>query len=200
MGGHAAGDVASQIAVEMLAERYFAEPGNPREALESAVRQANLGVWQGAHADPARKGMGTTLVCAAIVDGQALIANVGDSQAYVSDGDNLRLVTRDHTWVAEQMVQGTISAEEAERHPFRHVLTRALGSLERVEIDLFEETLEPGTALLLCSDGLSKYVPAAEVLRVIQARPAQEAAEQLVSLANELGGTDNVSVVVVRRR
>lgn len=198
MGGHAAGHVASRLAVETVVQSYFEAGGEARTALAAAVQQANLAVWREAGADPARQGMGTTLVCAALLGRRALLANVGDSRAYLVAGPVVRQLTRDHTWVADQVAQGRLSAEAAERHPYRNVLTRSLGELQEVEVDLFELELEPGAALLLCSDGLTRHVEPEAIRAVVVAEPPQRAAERLVALANERGGTDNVSVIVVR--
>ncbi|MBI4494534.1 MAG: Stp1/IreP family PP2C-type Ser/Thr phosphatase [Chloroflexi bacterium] len=198
MGGHAAGEVASHIAVETLAERYFAERGEVRAALVAAVRQANAAVWEAGNADPSRHGMGTTLVAAAIVGDQATIANVGDSRAYLITQRAIRQVTLDHTWVAEQAALGRLSAQDAALHPFRHMLTRSLGVQGEVEVDLFELPLRPGDALLLCSDGLTAHLKPAELREVVASAPAQQAAQQLVDLANASGGSDNISVIVAR--
>ena len=198
MGGHAAGEVASRLAVETAAERYFASAGSARSALVEAVRQANIAVWQAGQAQPGYRGMGTTLVAAAVLDGSAVIANVGDSRAYTVNARAITQVTADHSWVAEQVRLGLLTPQAAETHPYRAVLTRALGTAPDVEVDSFEVSLAPGEAIVLCSDGLTAHVRDEEIQAIVAASPPPEAASKLVALANARGGTDNITVIVVR--
>lgn len=197
MGGHRAGEVASRLAVETIRSRF--DPAGGASALVRAIQDANRTVFAEASADPEKQGMGTTVVCALLVDGAAQLANVGDSPAFLVRGGQTRRLTRDHTWVAEEIARGAIRPEEAAGHPYRHILTRCLGMAEEIEVDLYEPLpLEPGDVLVLCSDGLSEHVAPEELPAAVADRPAGEAAEELIALANGRGGTDNISVVVAR--
>jgi protein phosphatase len=197
MGGHRAGEVASRLAVETIRRSF--EPEGGAEALVKAIREANRTVFAEADSDPEKQGMGTTVVCALLVGGQAQLANVGDSPAFLVRNDETQRLTRDHTWVAEEIARGAIRPEEASGHPYRHILTRCLGMGDEVEVDLYDPLpLRAGDVLVLCSDGLSEHVDADELPSVVSNRPAQDAAEALVELANRRGGSDNISVVVAR--
>jgi PPM family protein phosphatase len=215
LGGHAAGEVASALAVQTLREAFeraageasSASPGEPAgspgEALRRAFERANGAVWEAALADPARAGMGTTLVAALVrADGRVTIANVGDSRAYLLAGGRARLLTRDHTWVAEQVAAGALSEGEARRHPYRNVLVRCIGADAAVRVDVSEDVrLEPGVALVLVSDGVTAYLEGPDLARELgAAATAQEVAERLVGQAVRRGGADNATAVVVWRR
>jgi serine/threonine protein phosphatase PrpC len=199
MGGAAAGEVASAVAVEALGEAFAASDGATPDSLVEAARAANRAVWEEAEANPEMRGMGTTLVALAQVDGDRLaVANVGDSRAYVLHGGELRQVTSDHSLVAEMVAEGRISKEEAEIHPRRNIMTRALGVEPDVPVDLFVEEANPGDRFVLCSDGLPREV-SDEVISAVLRRRADpsEAARELVEEAKRRGGNDNITVVVV---
>ena len=204
MGGHKAGEVASALAVEALrasAEGAGAETMSNR-FLTAAVELANRNIWNAAADDVEKEGMGTTLVCAVVsADGAVAIANVGDSRAYLVTDASARLVTIDHTWVNQQVLDGQLSESEARMSPYRNLLTRSLGSTPRVQADLFEDVqLEPGHALVLVSDGVSGYLDEVDVAAIVRSsESAQEAADRLVTEAVERGGADNATAVVVRR-
>ena len=201
MGGHRAGEVASHLAVETIRQSFDQEADDPTAALARAIRGANRMVYVDAGSDPEKQGMGTTVVCVVLRDGQAQVANVGDSPAFlVRDGMTHRL-THDHTWVAEEISRGAIRPEEAAGHPYRHILTRCLGMSEDIEVEVYDPVvLETGDVLVLCSDGLSEHVDPGELPAIVADQPAQQSAEALVELANSRGGSDNISVVVVRVR
>jgi protein phosphatase len=201
MGGHLAGEVASQLSVQTL-RRVFSVGESAAESarsLEAAIQQANLAIYQAATADPAKQGMGTTIVCALLRPGSAQLANVGDSPAFlVRDGQAERL-TQDHSWVAEEIARGALAAEEAEGHPYRHILTRSLGLEQQVDVQLYDPiSLRDGDVLVLCSDGLSEHLRPEDLTDVVSRGSAAEAAESLVELANERGGSDNITVIVAR--
>ncbi len=205
MGGHRAGEVASALSLQALLEALrpaLAAPGAGRAAiLERAVAAANRQVWALANATPDLEGMGTTLVCAVVdSDGEATIANVGDSRAYLVAGASARLLTVDHSLVGELLRAGRISAQEAHTHPYRQVLSRALGVQPDVAVDTFGGVLlSPGDSLVLCSDGLSAYLEPAELASLVRASlGAQDTADRLVALALRRGGHDNATVVVAR--
>ncbi|MGK2948388.1 MAG: Stp1/IreP family PP2C-type Ser/Thr phosphatase [Acidimicrobiales bacterium] len=208
MGGHQGGEVASQLAVETLQVSYR-DP--TAESLLDAIAVANHRIRNSGEADPALQGMGTTVVAAALVpqeapagDGdqagrmQLLIANVGDSRAYLHRAGELTQLTEDHSVVADLVRDGRISAEEAEVHPQRNIVTRVLGIYETVDVDLWPIDPVEGDRYLLCSDGLFNEVGADQISAVLRRLgDPQEVAEELVRLANDGGGRDNITVVVL---
>ena len=203
MGGHLAGEIASQTAIESLLREYGRqmERGSKdlRKALVNAVLSANRAVWEAGQNDPSRAGMGTTLVAVVIRGGRLIVAHVGDSPALLLSGGAVRRLTRDHSWVQEAVARGHLSAEDADRHPYKHVLTRALGSTPEVQVDVSDDVeLEAGDVLVLCSDGLVRHVRESELSGVVQDKSAEEAARALVDLANRRGGEDNTTVIVCR--
>jgi protein phosphatase len=201
MGGHLAGEVASARAVETI-ERELHERAtdDPAMTLGETLEQANALIWKEAQEDPEKSGMGSTVVCAVIDGAVAHVANVGDSPAYLVSGGTARQLTHDHSWVAEQVLAGDIRPEDAEIHPYRHILTRCLGAEETIQVELYQAIeLHPGDALVLCSDGLTAHVRPEEIGPIVaSATGAEAAARALADLANERGGTDNVTVVVAR--
>ncbi len=196
MGGHAAGEVASEIAVETISE--LAPPTLDADALCAAVEQANLAIIQAARQGRGRKGMGTTCT-AAMVEGQRLIiAQVGDSRAYLLHEGKLSQLTRDHSYVAELIEAGEITREEARTHPRRSAITRALGSDPRTQPDLYDFSVSAGDRLLICSDGLTSMLRDDEISDIMnKADDPQRCASRLVSAAIAAGGLDNVTVIVV---
>jgi serine/threonine protein phosphatase PrpC len=198
MGGHQAGEVASRSAVEIVITQYYGDTTSDIGAsLVRAVRAANQQVYGQAQADPAKAGMGTTLVAAVVQGRKVYLANVGDSRAYVINKLGISQITQDHSWVEEQVRAGLLSPEQASRHPQRNLLTRALGSKPSVEVDLFEGELQEGDMLLLCTDGLTGRVEDAEIAAIVQDHTLDEATRLLVAQANERGGNDNISVLIV---
>jgi len=203
MGGHAAGEVASQLAVTALRDAFAARP-EPRtsEDLIAAVDRANEKVFEQAQADPSFRGMGTTLTAAALVlaedEERIAIANVGDSRTYVYSHGELTQLTEDHSVAEELLRQGQIAPEEVDTHPQRHILTRAIGIYPTVEADLWEVLPFSGDRLVLCSDGLVREVTDEQIAAVLRrlADPT-EAAVDLVARARAAGGSDNITVVVV---
>jgi len=202
MGGHAAGEVASALACEALGRAFEAAGPPSAAALGDAAHQANQVVYDRAGADPELHGMGTTLVAVALVEngsGDCLaVANVGDSRVYMLRDGEIRQVTKDHSLVAELVAEGQIAPEEAERHPQRHVLSRALGVYPDVEVDLTVVAPRRHDRFLLCSDGLSREVSDDQIASVLRrlADP-DEAARALIEQAKARGGADNITVVVV---
>ena len=202
MGGHSAGEVASAIAIEELAALGDRGPWENETAatddLKQAILRANRRIREMAASDRKLNGMGTTLV-ALLEDGDMVhVANVGDSRGYLLRQGELSQVTVDHSLVQELVDDGRLSPEDAERHPQRSVITRALGIDPEVEFDLFTYKLQVGDRLLLCSDGLSDVVGTSQIRNVLlRVRSPQKAARQLVTVANEQGGPDNITVIVV---
>lgn len=200
MGGHAAGEVASKMAITTLFEQYYNTPssGSPVADLDRAVSMTNLEVHN-AGTDGGRGQMGTTLTLALLKGNRAVVGNVGDSRTYlIRQGIPLR-VTRDHSLVQDQIDMGALTPEQAEHSLIRNVITRAIGHRPDVDTDFFEQEVQPGDVLLLCSDGLHGQVKETEMGAIVASTPSlKEAAQQLINLANERGGPDNISVFLVR--
>lgn len=202
MGGHLAGEVASATALEPIAEldgRVFADGEEAVTSLRQAVVSANAKVARKASDDPAFRGMGTTLT-AAMVEGRRLhLAHVGDSRAYLLRDGSLEQITDDHTLVQHLINEGQITKEEAATHPQRSIITRAIGVSLQVDVDSFTLDLEQGDLILLCSDGLTGVVSDARLSETLKRFPdLNEATETLISMANEGGGPDNITVVLLR--
>jgi PPM family protein phosphatase len=202
MGGHRAGEVASAIAMEELSTLEhagpFRTPADAGEALRAVFLRANRRIRETAAADKELDGMGTTMV-ALLEDGDSVhLANVGDSRAYLLRNGELTQVTVDHTLVQELIDEGRLRPEEAERHPQRSIITRALGVEPEVDVDLFTYKLQRGDRLLLCTDGLSGVVDETRIRNVLlRVADPQDTAERLVAMANEGGGPDNITVMVL---
>ncbi|HZD67228.1 MAG TPA: Stp1/IreP family PP2C-type Ser/Thr phosphatase [Acidimicrobiales bacterium] len=203
MGGHVAGEIAAHVAVEALENAFGGGTDQPSaERLLDAVEAANQAVWERARDDPALRGMGTTLTAVALVQEKGreelALANVGDSRAYLLSGGELGQVTADHSLVEDLVRSGQIKATEAATHPKRHVLTRALGMDPSVEVDAWLLRPVAGDRILLCSDGLINEVDDEVIGSVLQEMPdPAQAAGELVTLARDHGGSDNITVVVV---
>ena len=214
MGGHAAGEVASRLAVDTIqeflrmsdADSEITWPFEFDESLsaggnriQAAIHLANREIVRHMQAQEDTRGMGTTVVTAVVADDSCFIGHVGDSRAYLIRNGTIRQLTRDHTFVNEQVERGFMSRAEAERHPARNILTRAVGSSEELHVDLVETKLVAGDRILLCSDGLSSMVEDEAILRTLQEQAdLEEACRSLVALANDNGGWDNVTAVLIR--
>jgi PPM family protein phosphatase len=204
MGGHVGGEVASRVAIDALSGALQREQDTPLSAddLVAAIRQANRSVLERAEADPALRGMGTTLTVATLVvdsgEERLAIANVGDSRAYVFSEGELTQLTEDHSVPEELVRQGQLSPEEVETHPQRHILTRALGIMPEVDADVWEVLPFAGDRVLLCSDGLVREVTDVQIASVLRRLvDPDEAARELVVRARAAGGSDNITVVIV---
>jgi protein phosphatase len=215
MGGHAAGEVASRVAVEAINEFVCLTSGDEDitwpfgldenvsfdgNRLKSAIQYANRKVLEATRERKEYLGMATTVV-AVLVDGEsANLAHVGDSRVYLVREGGLTQLTSDHSWVNEQLESGILSAEQARSHPLRNVVTRALGGKPELSVDLQEHKARPGDVLLLCSDGLTTMVPDDDILRVVGAARGDidTAARALVDEANGRGGEDNITVLLIQ--
>ena len=199
MGGHQAGEYASCQAIETA--RQVIGEGSIKEAVQAmneAMTTANRNVYQEAQNDPAKAGMGTTLVLASIDDDQLSVANVGDSRLYVFHAGSLRQITRDHSVVEEMVRKGEVDRKHARNHPKRNQITRAVGAEPTVRVDLFDEVLAPGDLVLLCTDGLTTMVEDEKIAEILsQQNSVQEKVTQLVDKANANGGVDNITVIVI---
>jgi serine/threonine protein phosphatase PrpC len=214
MGGQAHGEVASKLAVQTVlthcrqSENSRATPifgesspdvSERTNRLASAIHLANRKVFETASSNPEQKGMGATIVAAWVESQRLSIAHVGDSRAYLLRGGSMEQLTADHSLVAEKVRVGILTPQEADASEMQSVLTRAVGTIDSVQVDTDEQVLLVGDFLLLCSDGLTRMVTDPEIAStLLTSTSAQEAAERLVDLANDNGGVDNVSVIVLR--
>jgi len=202
LGGHNAGDVASKLAIEPIKEldRTLDGMSHDRvgEALADSVLEANRSVYKRAQSDAKVRGMGTTLTAVAITDGAALIAHVGDSRCYLMRGAALNQLSSDHTLVARMVQEGKLTPEQAEVHPQRSILTRALGAEPEVDVDSLEVDLVAGDRILLCSDGLSSVIPEDRIREILASTDdLDRASSMLIEDANAHGGPDNITVVLI---
>lgn len=200
MGGHNAGDTASRMCVEeVVSQIEQSTKVTPIGTFEQAVAAANEKVFQASLSDKALNGMGTTIVATVVFGDTAYIVNVGDSRLYVYK-DTFRQVTIDHSLVEEMVQSGKLHKEDMRTHPNKNIITRALGTNSDVKADCFEIEVDEGDVLLLCSDGLSNMLEDEKIERIIKSNreDMSEAGRQLVQEANEAGGKDNISVVLIR--
>ena len=195
MGGHRTGELASRMAVKNIVEIVREEEPSPSLLLD-AFEEANDAIYI-AGQRPESRGMGTTATALALNLPYAIIAHVGDSRAYLLRDGVLTQLTQDHSWVAERMRQGLLTPTEARNHRWRNVITNALGSFPEARVDLIGLKVQPGDRFLLCSDGLSGVLEDSVLQEILEELPPEEAVERLVKLANEWGGPDNISAVVV---
>ena len=199
MGGHAAGEVASELGVQTIREVYFTTRGQDViSSIAQAVKSANDAIYSTARSTVEYGGMGTTCVALVVAGGRGYIVNIGDSRAYILRDGQMRQVTQDHSWVAEQVRGGVLSEQQARVHAHRNVITRSLGTQPSITADLFVETLHDGDRVLLCSDGLHGYVEEDAIYQELSAQPSPETtARNLIDMANANGGPDNITAVVV---
>ncbi|HWM13948.1 MAG TPA: Stp1/IreP family PP2C-type Ser/Thr phosphatase [Gaiellaceae bacterium] len=199
MGGAQAGEVASRLAAAAFREYREADALAPEERVQAIIKEANRRIYDRARTDSDVSGMGTTVTAALLTDGRVVIGHVGDSRAYRIRDGRLEQLTDDHSLVADLMRSGRLTPEEAEGHPQRSVITRALGTDPDVDVDTLVVEAEAGDLFLLCSDGLSTMVSDADVLETVErAKTLDQAARDLVRAANTGGGEDNVTVVLFR--
>ena len=214
MGGHAAGEIASRIAVDSINEfivhtkeddgtwphAYDEHYTRTTNRLMAALRMANTRVLEAMRKDAKLRGMGTTVVAAMADNGKISVAHVGDSRAYMIRNGKISRITNDHSWVYEQVQAGMLTEAEAEKHPLRNVITRALGGALSVNPDASEIDSRPGDVYLLCSDGLTGMVPEDEILKLVteNADDLEKACQELIDTANARGGLDNVTAILVK--
>lgn len=213
MGGQASGEVASRLATETVVTHYRAAksngslpPAGPRmeglsqtaNLLADAVRHANMEIREGAMKNPAWHGMGATIVAACFDEQRIILAHVGDSRAYRLRSGKLEQLTSDHSFVAEQVRRGLLAPREAEQSKLQNVLLRALGADPDVDVEIEEELALDGDTFVLCSDGLTREISDAQLASALNhAKDVQEAADQLIDLANQAGGEDNITAIVL---
>ena len=207
MGGHAAGEVASHIAIEALADAsenqgFSSVEMSAEEAghkLQEAFIEGNRRICQSVTTRDEWRGMGTTIVAMVNLGDRAVIGHVGDSRAYLLRDDRLVRLTNDHSWVSEQVRLGLLTDAEAQRHPMRNIVTRAMGNRIDLDVDIKEEDVRPGDVFLLCSDGLNSMLEDEVITRILRdhAEDPRTACQALVDQANARGGEDNVTVIVL---
>lgn len=201
MGGHKSGHVASRLAVDIVARETDNIDNNRLvEVIDEIIRKANQKIWEVGQKDPECREMGTTITVAIINENTLYVRHIGDSRLYIIRGNNIRQVTEDHT-LAEQMVKdGLLSAQELSNTSYNHILTRALGIDEDVQIDHYVESLVVGDIILLCTDGLSDMLKDEEILEVVSSlayENMEQTAQKLVDKALERGGHDNITVILI---
>ncbi len=200
MGGASGGDIASKMAIELIAERIRGgyndkmKSSSVANLLESAINFASIKIYDRTAVEENLKGMGTTVVAAIVRENEALISHAGDSRAYII-GDKIRQVTTDHSIVQEMLDRGDITEEEAKHHPIKNYITRALGVKDRITVDFTSEELKENEKLLLCTDGLTNFVDNERIEEIIGSS-ADNAVEKLIEEANKNGGRDNITVVI----
>ena len=203
MGGAKSGNVASDIAANVFVEQLRQQMRPKMSArymesiLRSAVEFANYDTYRKANSADEFQGMGTTLVGGFANGERVMLANVGDSRAYLYSPDEIRRITRDHSLVEELVQRGEITEEQAREHPRRNLITRALGTSRKVTADFYPLTLEPGQKLLLCSDGLTTMVRDEELFEILKEEDSRLCCERLISAANANGGHDNITVLIL---
>ena len=201
MGGHSAGQIACELALKTVIGTYYAgQSADVEMGLRRAVEQANGLIYDTAQAIPDRQGMGTTLTAAVVREDRLTLAQVGDSRAYLLRGGVFTQLTEDHSWVAEQVRLGTMTMAEASVSPFRNIITRSIGTAAAVEVDIFTHELRVGDTFLFCSDGLSGHLEPEEMQDLLQRHSPSVAALSLVEAANERGGRDNITALVLSVR
>ncbi len=212
LGGHAAGEVASQIVVEKIGQfisqtveqdrtwplEYDVSIPYDGNRLKAALLLSDQAIIDDIRTHPERESMGSTVVACLVQEDRVTLVHVGDSRAYILDSKGIRQVTRDHSWVAEQVANGILTSDEARKHPFRNVITQALGNGGDLDVAVQEIQAKELDRLLLCSDGLSGMVQDADIWSIVQnAQTLQQAALELIERAKENGGEDNITVVII---
>ncbi|MBU5316301.1 Stp1/IreP family PP2C-type Ser/Thr phosphatase [Clostridium bornimense] len=191
MGGHNAGEVASKIAVEETINVF-----KKTRSITEAIRKANEKIYLLSVEDKKLSGMGTTITVAVIENNNIEIGHVGDSSCFVIDGDEIVKITRDHSLVQELIEIGSITEEQAKTHPNRNIITRALGTNDTIDIDVYKLELTGKEKFILCTDGLSNYIEQDEMLAIVNKEDCKKACLDMVELAKSRGGRDNITVIV----
>ena len=201
MGGHKAGDYASRYTIERVVASVSRNAGDePVSIIKEAINKANELLVAESREDEAKRGMGTTLVVGTIIGNKLFVANIGDSRLYIVGGtEQIRQITRDHSLVQEMVRMGEITAEEARNHPDKNIITRALGAEKTVDVDFFDMRLEPGSTILMCSDGLSNMVEDKKMEEIIlnSDEDITWKGNTLIQEANNNGGKDNIAIILI---
>ncbi|MFA6033953.1 MAG: Stp1/IreP family PP2C-type Ser/Thr phosphatase [Myxococcota bacterium] len=213
MGGHASGEIASQMAVETVAN-FFKATSNDDEVtwpfkmdrehdyqenrLSTGMKLGNLRIYEAAQREVRYRGMGTTMVSALFSDGDVIIGHVGDSRAYLIRNGEIRQITEDHSLLNDYIKARKLTAEEIENFPHKNVIVRALGMKDSIAVDINRLSPEAGDVYLLCTDGLSGMVKDADMAQIVAANPIENAVGELIKAANENGGNDNITVILIK--
>lgn len=201
MGGHKAGDFASRYAVDTICgEAAKSGEEKPEVILQDAIDKANAGIFALSSGNRDYEGMGTTIVAATIYGKRMKVCNIGDSRLYIVNGKTIRQITTDHSLVEEMVQMGSLDRESARTHPNKNIITRAVGVTQAVAADFFDVLLQEGDVVLLCSDGLSNMLEDEEIRMIVNAqRDIVEKAEALIRAANQNGGRDNISLILIEQ-
>lgn len=201
LGGHVAGEIASNLATSTLAEQLTGPSDEPGEDLRTAILEANSRIKEDQNEHPERRGMGTTISALWLTgqNGAAWIGHVGDSRVYCLREGELTQLTDDHSPIFRLYRTGQLSKDDLRQHPQKNLIERSLGQVPELDVDLFDCQIEPGDLCLLCSDGLSDYVSDAEIREILNTSEWDEVADSLVQAALDKGGFDNITVVLVHR-
>lgn len=203
MGGAAGGSVASQTAVKMISEKiasgyqYGMSDKSIKNLLTSVVESANSSIYEMSCSVESLNGMGTTVVVSVIRDKELYLAHAGDSRAYRVTKDSITQLTRDHSVVQDMVEHGELTEEQAKAHPRKNIITRALGVSAEIETDYYQDTLDEGDVIIICTDGLTNYVETDDIYNATRDNHYYEFADRLINLANENGGGDNITVVAL---
>lgn len=208
MGGHSAGQIASEASLKTLIRGYFSRSSNasntassPQDTISKALSEANDLLHQAAKQMGAQGNMGTTVVAAVVYEDSLVVAHIGDSRAYLlRAGEPIRLLTTDHSWVEEQVRRGTMSRAQAEKSEYRNYIMRSVGMGGSVVADVTTETLQVGDTILLCSDGVTGYLGNSDLEKLITGKSLSQAALDIIDAANDAGGRDNSTALLFRVR
>lgn len=204
MGGHNCGEIASRTAVEYISDsiacdsRRFLPVGSCEAELRKLVEDTNSAVYQKSLERPEANGMGTTLTMAVVDNATMKVAHVGDSRLYMARDGNMQQVTEDHSYIEELVRKGSLTREEAENHPRKNVITRAIGCSQELEVDILSQTIEKDDILLLCTDGLTNMLGIDVIYETIKNNDPDAACEKLIEAAEKQGGEDNITVIVIK--
>lgn len=204
MGGHNAGEIASKMAVDFTSKSIESIAENLSidelsQFTENTIREANIKIYEKSSEPGQFYGMGTTLVIAIFFNGKIIISHVGDSRAYLVRDGSIERLTVDHSYVEELIKNGSLTRSEAENHPKKHIITRALGCFEKVEADIYSGDIYKNDIFVLCTDGLTNMVSDDKIKKIVEEQKnPDEACTKLVKLANMMGGSDNITVIVIR--
>jgi serine/threonine protein phosphatase PrpC len=198
MGGHNAGEIASKLSAitvrDFIFENYLSYE-DKEELIRDAIIKSNKNIYLEQNVNEELRGMGTTTTCCLISGNDLYIGHVGDSRAYIINFEGIRKITVDHSFVQELIKNGSITEDEAQKHPQRNLITRAVGTEQNIVVDTKIEKIENKDIIMICSDGLTSYVNNEEICEIVLNRKT-EAVDELVQLANERGGSDNISVII----
>lgn len=202
MGGHNCGEVASNMATEVISDQFYLAKGNDLlKVLAKAIEKANASIFDLAQSEVSHKGMGTTCVVAAIRGKELFLANVGDSRAYRVSAKGITQLTKDHTYVQSLFDRGIITSAEKDSHPEKNYITKALGTRKQVSPDIFRVPVlfRPDDRLLLCTDGLYEYLSDEEIYNIVHIEKPSDAARIMIEMAKERGGHDNISLLILEQ-